>query len=174
MKVLIMSLIFLVLPWQLQGATADVVLKNEKIGFFTPNILNTKYFAFEFGYLTQKKINRIGYHYNAYAEAFLAEESYTTAEQLRSGALGFKGGVLMPLTPWYSIFWMGAIGYAKTSFHHDPWFGDRDESVSTRDMFLLETGLLFSWNTFLIRYVYQISNVKYFTRNTMLSLGVNF
>jgi hypothetical protein len=160
--------------YKVQASTLELTLKQEKIAFMTPNIFNSKYFGVEFGFLISKQIKSLDYHYNAYVDAFIVEESYTTPEQLRSGALGFKGGVLLPTQPWIPLFFQAVIGYAKTAFHDDPWLGRREKSNDTGNMFLAEIGALYSLNGFLIRYAYQINTIDYFTRNSIFSLGVNF
>ncbi len=156
------------------SSTKELIFKEEKIFNFSPVLFNSKFFNFEFGYMTNKIIKRFNYSYNAYAQAFVAEESYATSEQLRAGALGFKGGVIMPLGPWYPVFLQAAIGYAKTALHKDPWFGQREKTNELSDMFLLEAGGLIAYGNLLFRGMYQINNVKYFTRKTYFSLGVAF
>ncbi|MBI2521323.1 MAG: hypothetical protein HYV97_12950 [Bdellovibrio sp.] len=151
-----------------------MLLEKEKLVFFAPNIINTKYFCFEFGFRSQKKIDSLHYLYNAFAEAFVAEESYTTSQDLRAGALGFKGGVILPTQPWIDLFLQFSLGYAKTALHEDPWLGKREESRSIRDMFLIEAGAMYRYKTLFLRFIHQENTVKYFTRKTFIALGVNF
>ena len=151
-----------------------MLIEKEKLIFFTPSIINPKYFAFEFGFRSHKKISRFHYPYNAFAEAFVAEETYTTAPDLRAGALGFKGGVILPTQPWVDFFLQFSLGYAKTALHEDPFFGKREKSHTIKDMFLVEAGAMYRYKTLFLRFLYQESTVKYFTKKTFIGLGVNF
>lgn len=150
------------------------MLSKEKIFFYTPHIINQKYFAIEFGFQSLKKIEYFNYPFNAFAMAFLAEESYTVNPALRTGVLGFKGGVSFPTQPWIPLSLIITGGYAKTALHEDPWFGKRDQSVERDDLFLIEGGASYRYKDFLIRYVYQLNTVKSLTRKSFLALGVNF
>jgi hypothetical protein len=152
----------------------SMLLQREKLMVFSPNIINPKFFNFEFGFLTRKKISSIHYPYNAFAAAFLAEESYTTSPDLRAGALGFKGGVILPTQPWIDLFFQLSGGYAKTALHNEPWFGKREKSQSTNDMFFVEAGALYRYKTVFFRFLHQETTVKYFKRNSSLGIGVNF
>ncbi|OFZ14121.1 MAG: hypothetical protein A2X86_04525 [Bdellovibrionales bacterium GWA2_49_15] len=151
-----------------------MLLEKEKLVFFAPNIINPKYFCFEFGFRSHKKIERFHYPYNAFAEAFVEEEAYTTSPDLRAGALGFKGGVILPTQPWINFSLQFSLGYAKTALHEDPWFGKREKSHTIHDMFLVEAGAMYRYKTILLRFIYQETTLKYFTRKTFISFGVNF
>ncbi len=151
-----------------------MLLDKEKVAFFAPNIINPKYFSFEFGFRSNKKIQRFHYPYNAVATAFVAEEAYTTDPSLRAGALGFKGGVILPTQPWVHFLLQFNLGYAKTALHEDPWFGKRDKSRSRKDQILIEAGAIYEYKTIIFRFMYQESTVKYFTRKSFFSIGVNF
>ena len=150
-----------------------LTLQKEKIVFYIPHLINPKYFGFEFGFLTHKKIS--SYHFNAFLRAFIAEESYTINNDLRAGALGAKGGVLFPTQPWIPIYIELGIGFAKTALHKDPWFGVKEKTVSSKHLLLAETGLMLRYNKkYLFRLTYQFNNVSYFERALSFGVGVNF
>jgi hypothetical protein len=173
MKFLIV--IFTLIPLCGLGAISnDVLLNKEKIFFYTPHLVNQKYFALEFGFQSLKKINSLNYPFNAFAKAFLAEEYYLINPNWRAGALGFKGGVMLPTQPWIPLSLVITGGYAKTALHEDPWFGKRAQSQETDDMFLIEGGLNILYKDILLRYTYQLNTIDYFKRKSFLSIGVNF
>ena len=114
------------------------------------------------------------YHYNAYVAAFLAEESYSTHQNLRAGALGGKGGVLLPIMPWAPIFFETSVGFAKTALHKDPWFGKKEDSVATRTQLLIQCGAVVRYGQMLFFSHYQVNNLNYFSKKFFLGLGYHF
>jgi hypothetical protein len=156
-------------------APRELTLQKKSLTIYTPHIINPKYFAFEIGYVTDKRFEFINYSYNAFAKAFAAEEFYTTDTVLRAGALGAKAGVFLPTQPWFPIYLEMAFGYAKTSLHIDPWLGDRDNSVQTKSLLLAEGGVMYCHKkNFLVRVTYQVNNLKYFTKKIFFSIGFNY
>lgn len=153
----------------------DVVLKNKRIMYYTPHILNPKYFGFEFGFVTDKKIESWNFPYNAFAKILLAEDFYKYDPNLRAGALGFKLGLMIPTQPWIPISLELAIGYAKTSLQKDPWLGEDEDRLQNKDLFMAEGGLVWIYNQkLLFRLNYQYNNVDYFVRKVFFSIGSNF
>ena len=151
-----------------------MILPEKRVTIYTPHIFNPKYFAFEFGFVTKKKLGK-SYNYNAFAKAFIAEEFYTTDSELRAGALGAKAGVYLLTQPWFPIFLEMGIGYAKTSLHKDPWLGDREDSIHSKDLLLAEAGLFYLHREKLIfRATYQANGVDYFTKKFFVSIGFNY
>lgn len=142
---------------------------------YTPHLLNPKFFGFEFGFVTNKKIERINYPYNAFAKITITEDFYEFDPDLRGGALGFKAGVLLPTQPWIPLSLELAIGYARTSLQKDPWLGDEEDSIRSDDLLLFEAGILYRMKEkLLFRFSYQFNNVEYFQRNFFFSIGYNF
>ena len=150
-------------------------LQKKTVVVYTPHIFNPKYFSFELGFITRKKIPTWDYTFNAFAKATISEEFFSSSSDLRAGALGVKTGVLLPTQPWIPFLIEIAIGYAKTSLHQDPWLGDRDDSVLSRDLFLAEVGGIYRFSSVLfIRVVHQFNNLDYFKRKSFFSVGFNF
>jgi len=150
----------------------EKILKYERVFLVTPGFFNPKYFSIGFGFITQKKI--LTYHYNAYVIAFAAEESYTTHQELRAGALGGKGGVLLPVVPWVPIFLESAVGFAKTALHKDPWLGKSKDSIATRTQLLIQGGVLVRHRKMLFFSNYQINNLNYFSKKLFVGVGYHF
>lgn len=149
--------------------------QKKRLLVFSPTLLNPDAYSIEFGFVTNKKIKKLDYHYNAFAKAFVGGEAHFEQKDQRSGALGAKAGVFLPTQKWYPVFLEFAFGYAKTALHKDPWFGDKDDAVSRKDMFLLEGGLvLLHRKKVLYRLTYQLNNVDYFEREIFLSVGGNY
>jgi len=143
--------------------------------YYTPHIFNPKFFAFEFGFVTDKKIKSWNYPYNAFAKILIAEDFYKFDPNLRAGALGFKAGIMIPTQPWLPISLELAIGYAKTSLQKDPWLGEDDDRIQNKDLLLAEGGLVWIYNgKILFRLNYQYNNVDYFKRKIFFSIGSNF
>ncbi len=138
-----------------------------------PPVVNKDYFLFEFGFLTEKEFKPWAYKYNAYVTAGLFQD-WLNKDRLRAGALGAKGGVMLPTQPWIPLLFTGTVGFAKTALHKNPFFGKDTSSVAKKDMILLEAGFLYHVDKYFIRLVYQRSNVKYFTRHHFLVFGVNY
>lgn len=158
-----------------KSASEEISLRKKTIIVYTPHIFNPKNFSFELGFVTRKKIPTWDYMFNAFAKATISEEFFSTASDLRAGALGVKTGVFLPTQPWIPLLFEMAIGYAKTSLHKEPWLGDRDDSVADKELFLFEAGGIYRIsNTLFIRMVYQINNLDYFKRTSFFSVGFNF
>lgn len=139
-----------------------------------PPVINKDYFSFEFGFLTEKKINSWDYEYNAYVSAILFQDWLNQDEHLRAGGLGFRGGVLLPILPWTPLLFTTTIGFSKTVLHRKPFFGNAEKSVSKKDMFSIEAGFVYKIDKYYLRSVYQQSNVKYFNRHLIISFGVYY
>ncbi|MBF0208131.1 MAG: hypothetical protein HQK53_14730 [Oligoflexia bacterium] len=155
----------------------DIVLQKNRIAFLVPNISKPKYFGFEIGFITSKKINSINYPFNAFVKAYLAEESYSVQDDLRSSALGVKAGIISPTQSGVPVYVEIAGGFAKTTHQKDPWFGHKHDSFSRKILLLIEGGAMVRVKkNFLVRYTYQyhINNVKYFTRKNFISIGLIF
>jgi len=173
-NLMILPLTYLLLTAPSASSFESVSFKKDKIVFYTPQLLNKKFFAMDFGFVTKKFIPSFDYAFNAFAAFFIAEESYTTNAELRAGELGFKGGVYLPTQPWVPLFLQLSFGYAKTALHERPWFGKNDQSVRRDTMFLLEGGALYQYKIVIFRFIYQINNQSYLTRKTFFSIGANF
>ena len=151
----------------------DMILKGKRISFYTPHLLNPKFFGFEFGFVVQKYVG--DYPYHAFAKAVVAEEFFTVDQKNRGGALGVKAGLLLPTQPWLPLFLELAFGYAKTAFQEDPWFGGSDVTLQNDDLLLAEIGLIYRFgDKFLVRANYQVNNVDYFDREVFMSVGFNY
>lgn len=141
---------------------------------FAPPIVNKDYFLFEFGFVTAKRFKKYDYNYNAYVSAALFQDWLGQKDNLKAGGLGFKGGVIMPFQPWFPLVLTLSTGFAKTALHKKPFLGHEDGNVASKDMVLLEAGLMYRYHNYFLRSVYQISNVKYFNRHFILMLGVSY
>ena len=171
----VMMLASLGFPLIAASSLQSTTLQKEKIFSTVPPIANQDYFRIEFGFSSPKTITKLDYPFNAFAKAFIAEESKTTASNLRAGALGFGVGVLLPTQPWIPLSLELGGGFAKTALHEDPWFGVREKSVATKDQLYAEGGLCFRFGEkLLLKATYQVSTVKYFTKNIFFSVGANF
>ncbi|MBT7609461.1 MAG: hypothetical protein HN576_06880 [Bacteriovoracaceae bacterium] len=157
------------------AAPKSMTLKKKTLAIYTPHVINPKYFSFEFGFVTEKKIQTLNYNFNAFAKILIAEEFFSTASNLRAGAIGIKTGLFLPTQSWIPLLIEMAIGYAKTSLHETPWLGDRRESEEDSELLLFEAGAIYRVShTLLLRVVYQINNLHYFKRHTFFSVGFNF
>lgn len=153
----------------------NIILKKEKITYYTPHLINPKYFAFEFGFITKKIIRPWKYNYNAFVRAFMAEESYTTNSNLRAAAIGGKAGFLLPTQPWIPLYLEYNVGFARTALHKHPWFGKEEQTESSKYLILTELGIVMKFkNKILIKVHYQLNNVSYFKKKLFLSIGANF
>lgn len=150
----------------------DFVFPRGNLVFFAPPVINKDYFLLEFGFITEK-IAR-GAKYNAYVTAGLFQDSQDQDGKLKAGALGFKGGIMIPTQPWVPLIFTMAGGFAKTVLHKNPFLGKDDTAAAQKDMFLLEPGFLYRIDKYMIRAVYQVSNVKYFKRHFILTFGVSY
>jgi hypothetical protein len=153
----------------------EFALKKGYLAAFAPPYVNKNYYLLEFGFLSEKEIKSWSYKYNAYVTAALFEDWLHQKEKLRAGGLGFKAGVMLPTQPWVPLLFTFSAGFAKTVLHNQPIVGSDSQSADKKDMFLLEAGALYHFNKkYLLRFAYQISNVKYFNRHTFLMFGVTY
>lgn len=137
-----------------------------------PPVINKDYFLLEFGFITEKKVKESTY--NAYVTASLFQDSLDQKDKLKAGGLGFKGGVMIPTQPWVPLLFTMSFGFAKTVLHKSPFLGREDTNAGKKDMILLEAGALYRYEKYFLRLAYQVSNVKYFTRHTILIFGVSY
>lgn len=156
------------------AGTNDFILKNGRLAIVAPPVINKDYYLIEFGFVTQKKIKSWNYQYNAYVNAALFEDWVGKPNKLRAGGLGFKGGVFLPTQKWIPLLFTLSVGFAKTVLHNNPILGNDDQSVDKKDMFLIEAGLLYRFDKYFLRFAYQRSTVSYFSRHTILMMGVNY
>lgn len=175
MNILLLLLYFLSLEVYANSNVSieEETFKNKKFFLYSPEMLNPKTFNLSFSYLIEKKIFK-KYKFNAFAGIFIAQEEDKFQEGLKAGALGFKGGVIIPTQKWLPIYLITNLGYAKTTLQQNPWFGTREQSTFIKDMFLLEGGFLIKWNNILLTYKTQINNIKYFKNHNFISLGASF
>lgn len=172
----IVSLIFFMsLPSTLLARAADrfIISKGNYATLALP-VINKDYLAFEFGFLTEKKIKAWNYEYNAYFGGTLFQDWEHQKENQRAGGLGFRGGVILPFQPWIPLLFTTTIGFSKTVLHRDPFFGNSKKNISKKDMYSFEVGLLYRIDEYFIRAAYQVSNVKYVTRNSIFFFGVYY
>ena len=135
---------------------------------------NKDYFLLEFGFVTEKKIKSWDYYYNAYVTAGVFQDEQDLTGKLKAGALGFKGGVMLPTQPWVPLLFTTTLGFAKTVLHKNPFLGRDTQSVDKKTMLLVEAGLLYHYDRYFLRFAYQLSNVKYFKRHTFFMIGVDY
>lgn len=152
---------------------SNILFKDGSLVNFAPPVINKQYYLIEYGFMVKKKIKKWDYGYNAFVNASLFEDWKGRSDNLHAGALGFKGGVLFPLmnTP---LFYRVAVGFAKSVLHKNPIFGNDKQSVSKKTMFLFELGGVYNFNPVYVGLNYQVSNVSFFTRHIILSVGVNY
>ena len=134
--------------------------------------VNKDYYLIEFGFVTAKKYKKFNFDYNAFVTASLFEDWLDRNDKLRAGALGFKAGIMAPSQPWVPVLFSLSAGFAKTVLHKNPILGRERTASGKKDMFLIETGIIYKYNQYYARLAYQISNVKYFKRHTLITLGV--
>jgi hypothetical protein len=156
----------------LAAKSNDYVLQKGNLLMVAPPVLNKDYFAFEFGFITEK-IAR-GAKYNAFVTIGLFQDSLDQVGKLKAGGLGFKGGIMIPTQPWVPLLFTMTGGFAKTVLHQNPFLGKDQNTVSKKDMLLLAPGLLYKYDNYFLRTLYQVSNVKYFKRHFMISFGVSY
>ncbi len=175
-RLLLASLLLGVTFFEAQGAISrNLLLRHQGFAFYTPHLINPKFFSIEIGFVTQKSIKRWNYPYHAFANLLIAEESYTTNDELRAGALGAKAGILLPTQPWIPLFVSSSFGFAKTALHHEPWFGKTEQTIEDKTLLLAEFGLLYRYGKkLLFKASYQFNTVDYFKRKTFLAIGLNF
>lgn len=153
--------------------TKHFLLREGNIVVLAPPGVNRDYYLLEFGFVVQKKIKAWDYNYNAYVNGALFEDWKDRVDNLHAGALGFKGGVLLPV-PALPLFVKFGGGFAKSVLHKNPLFGKTEQTVKRKDMFLLELGALYTIEKYFLGLTYQKSNVRYFGRTTFLTVGVNY
>lgn len=142
---------------------------------FAPPVINKDYFGLDAGFVVNKRMKKHKLDYHLYVTGTLFQDSSKELEgNLKAAALGFKFGGLAAFFPQLPLFFKLGTGYAKTALHHSPIFGNENKSVSKKDMFLIETGLAYKIDHFVIELNYQRSNLKYFPRHFYIQLGVNY
>lgn len=156
------------------GSSNEFVIPKGNLALLAPPVINKDYFLFEFGFLTEKEFKPWDYKYNAYVTAAIFQDSLNKQDNLKAGGLGFKGGVILPTQPWIPIYSTLSIGFAKTALHKSPFFGRKDASVARKNMFLIETGGLYRIDKYFLRFAYQVSNLKFFSKHTILTFGVSY
>lgn len=150
----------------------EFVFPKGNLLILAPPVINKDYFLLEFGFITEKKVK--GSTYNAYVTASLFQDSLDQKDKSKAGGLGFKGGVMIPTQPWVPLLFTMSFGFAKTVLHKNPFLGREEASAGKKDMVLLEAGTLYRYNRYFLRLAYQVSNVKYFKRHTILTFGVSY
>lgn len=173
MKQIFAALFILIFASQASAETEDYVFHKKVLLIAAPPVINKDYYGIEFGFVTEKKVKN--YKYNAFVAATLFEDWKKQSGNLRAGALGFKGGIMMPTQNWIPLLWTFSGGFAKTALHKDPFFGKNDGSKQKKDMLFLETGLIYHFDDkYFIRGQYRIGTVKYFKTHTIFAFGVNY
>lgn len=174
LKRMLLITFFLSLSSTALAGTKDFVFTKGSFAMIAPPVINKDYYLLEFGFITQKKIKAWKYQYNAYVTAALFEDWARKPDKLRAGGLGFKGGVIIPTQSWIPLLFSMSVGFAKTALHQNPILGKDEQSVARKDMFLIETGLLYRYDKYFVRFAYQRSTVSYFSRNTIFMMGVSY
>lgn len=167
----LLLLAFVSLPVRADGSKE--LFRDGAIVNFAPPVVNKDYYLFEYGFTVRKEIKKWKYGYNAFVNASLFEDWNKRTDNLRAGALGFKGGVLFPL-PEPPLYYRVGIGFAKTVLHKNPIFGKDEQSVSKKTMLLFEVGFVYKFDHLFYSATYQLTNVSFFDRNLFLSIGVNY
>jgi hypothetical protein len=173
MKMFLITLIISISSISLAG-TNEFAFHKGNLAILAPPLINKDYYLLEFGFVTEKKIKSWDYSYNAYVNAALFEDWLGKTDRLRAGGLGFKGGVILPTQPWIPLLFTMTIGYAKTVLNKNPLIGKESSNVFKKDMILIEAGAVYRFDKYFLRYAYQRSNVKYFSRHSILMLGVSY
>jgi hypothetical protein len=156
------------------ASTKHLLFEKKYLTMIAPPVINKDYYLLEFGFAADKQIKKWDYHYNAFVTASLFEDWLKQEHSLKAGALGFKAGVMLPTQKWIPLLFTFSAGFAKTTLHKRPIFGRDKDSVDKKDMFLLESGLLYRYDDYFIRFNYQFNTVKYFKRKTFFMLGVSY
>jgi hypothetical protein len=157
-----------------RGETVQQVFQKDSLWRFTPPIVNTNYLGVELGFLTKKEIKYVSLPYNAFASGILLHNKYRQDKNLKTAALGFKGGVFLPTNPWIPILVQMNVGYAKTTFQQDPWFGKNVQSLKRSDMLIFDLGPVFRYDRYFISAIYEFHNVKTIENHFLISIGGNF
>lgn len=166
-------LLFILFSLSASGEEKQQIFRDGAIINFAPPVVNKDYYLFEYGFTVRKQIKKWKYDYNAFVNASLFEDWHKRGDNLRAGALGFKGGVLFPL-PDTPLYYRVAVGFAKTVLHKNPIFGKDQQSVSKKTMVLFEPGFVYKLDHIYFTGTYQLTNVRFFTRNYFFSVGVNY
>ncbi|MBC7712952.1 MAG: hypothetical protein H7177_06420 [Rhizobacter sp.] len=139
-----------------------------------PPYVNKDYYDLEIGFITEKIFERWNYNYNAYVTGTVFEDWKDKTDRYRAGALGFKAGIIVPTNPWVPLLFSISAGYAKAVLNRNPLIGNESQNAAKNTMLLAEAGLMYKVDKYFLRFAYQQSNVKYFTRHTLLALGVSY
>lgn len=153
-------------------ADSIVPLSNKSLILLAPPVINKDYFLFEYGFVVNKDIN--DYQYNAYVTIAFFEESPDRPDNLKAGALGFKGGVLLPVYQDLPVSFKLGVGFARSVLHHRPFLGKDEQTTSKNNMILIESGLLYHHHQYSFGITYQRNTIDYFTRKLFLNFGVNY
>ncbi len=172
MKAFLQLLLFTIV-FSLPLKAEELLLREGSLVNFAPPVINKDYFLFEYGFVVRKEIKKWKYGYNAFVNASLWEDWKNRSDNLRAGALGFKAGVMFPLLK-KPLFYRVAGGFAKSVLHKNPILGKDEQSISKKTLFLFEAGLLYKFDPTFVTATYQVTNVKFFTRHIILSVGVNY
>ncbi|MBF0360638.1 MAG: hypothetical protein HQK49_06490 [Oligoflexia bacterium] len=155
-------------------STETQILKNKGILLLTSSLINKRHDELAIGFLTHKSIFEKKYFFNAFATAFISNDRDQDNSALRTGALGFKGGLFLPTNPWFPLMVQLSLGFAKTAYQEDPWFGRKSQTLIQKDMLLAEAGFLYSYHKFFLSCIYQVHNIKTMPKRIMVFVGVNF
>lgn len=147
-------------------------LSNKSLILLAPPVINKDYFLFEYGFVVNKNLN--DYQYNAYVAIAFFEESPDRLDNLKAGALGFKGGVLLPVYREIPVSFKLGAGFARSVLHHNPFLGKDEQTTSKNNMILIESGLLYHHDQYSLGITYQRNTIDYFTRKLFLNVGVNY
>ncbi|MBC7429413.1 MAG: hypothetical protein H7336_12420, partial [Bacteriovorax sp.] len=90
----------------------NFVFNRGNFAVIAPPYVNKDYYLIEFGFITEKLIEKWNYNYNAYVNAVVFEDWRDRSDKYRAGALGFKGGVILPTQPWVPLLFSFNVGYA--------------------------------------------------------------
>lgn len=173
LRVLIATCILLISSQSFAETEAsDHLLKEGTLLMLAPPLVNKKYFSLEYGFTVNKRIKK--YHYNAFVTGNLFEDWLDKPDEIRAGGLGFKAGGYFPVITSWPLAVKLVAGFAKTTLQKDPIVGREQQSLAKKDMFFLETGLMYHLDRYMISANYQKSNLKHFTRNFFISFGVNY
>ncbi|MBF0300872.1 MAG: hypothetical protein HQK51_19340, partial [Oligoflexia bacterium] len=156
------------------ATTEKQILKNKNIILLAPSLIHKHHDEFTIGFITQKSNQSKSYFFNAFVTFFIADDRYQDDPLLKTGVLGFKGGLLLPTNPWVPLLLNLSFGFAKTAVQKDPWFGKKSQTEKKKDMLLLEGGFLYHYKIFFVNGVYQAHNLKTMSQKIILSAGVNF
>jgi hypothetical protein len=169
------SLFILLITFQIASAeTSDQVFQKDSLWRLTPPLANENYLGLELGFLTKKDIKYFELPYNAFASGVLLHNKYDKDKNLKTAALGFKGGVFLPTNPWWPLLLQLNVGYAKTTFQHDPWFGRNIQAIRRADMLLFDMGPVFRYDRYFISAIYEFHNIKTIENHFLISIGGNF